>query len=75
MKIIRDGKEIELTQEEMRAAWEETEDNYRKDDLILPRCLLILGIYFFFRWNFDSLDGGKYSSCRKGVRPVSFYIA
>ncbi len=24
------------------------QDNYRKDDLILPRCLLILGIYFFF---------------------------
>ena len=33
MKIIRDGKEIELTQEEMRAVWEEVEDNYRKDDI------------------------------------------
>ena len=33
MKIVRDGKEIELTPEEMRAVWEEVENNYRKDDI------------------------------------------
>lgn len=41
MKIIRDGKEIELTQEEMRIVWEEVENRYRREDIesryVLPK--------------------------------------
>lgn len=33
MKIVRDGKEIELTPEEMRIVWEEVENRYRREDI------------------------------------------
>ena len=33
VSIVRDGKEIELTQEELRAAWEEAENRYRREDI------------------------------------------
>lgn len=33
MKIVRDGKEIELTAEEMRQAYDEMEDMYRREDI------------------------------------------
>ena len=41
MKIVRDGKEIELTPEEMRIVWEEVENRYRREDIesryVLPQ--------------------------------------
>lgn len=33
MKIIRDGKEIELTQKEMQDAFYEVQDNYDREDI------------------------------------------
>ena len=33
MKIIRDGKEIELTRKEMRSAWEEIQLEYDRCDI------------------------------------------
>ena len=33
MKIVRDGKEIELTPEEMRVVWKEVENRYRREDI------------------------------------------
>lgn len=33
MKIVRDGKEIELTPEEIRIAWEEAQSKYDREDI------------------------------------------